>query len=211
MFHVEHLAEQLKTGAHALGISLQPDQVRSLADYLALLEKWNAKLNLVGPGTRETWADRHVLDSLAPSRWIGDDAAVVDVGSGAGLPGIPLAVVRPRARIVLVEPRVNRTAFLRNATAALGLKQVEIKTARAETVAERFSLVLGRAVAPPLEFAQLAAGLAADPGKMVLFSQDEPPPALGEWASREDWFDYQIHDQPRRAVGLYRLFHVEHR
>ena len=133
MFHVEQIPELLVREAPSIGAALKREQAELMAAHLALLWRWNAKLNLVGPGTIESWARRHALDSLSVVRWLPMSGIVLDVGSGAGFPGLPLAIVRPDLSVVLLEPRVNRVAFLRNAVAALGLGNVEIRGERAES------------------------------------------------------------------------------
>jgi 16S rRNA (guanine527-N7)-methyltransferase len=204
MFHVEQTADQLREGALGLGIALSEAQIAALLRYVELLGKWNAKLNLVGPGEERLWIDRHVLDSLTPLPWLSGSATVVDIGSGAGLPGLPLAAVLEGIQFTLVEPRANRVAFLRNALGFMGLRNVRVVEGRSEVVAERFPVALGRAVAEPLAYAALAVGLLQAEGRFVLFHQTDPPEVLGAIAERVAKRDYQIGRGPTRAIGLYR-------
>ncbi len=215
MFHVEQMAdplgELLARGAEDLGRSLSPAQARQLVDYLRLLDKWNAKLNLVGPGSLAEWAVRHVLDSLAPLPWVVSLSAgqrVLDIGSGAGLPGIPLAVAAPEIGFRLLEPRSNRVAFLQAVTAALKLANVKVHRGRAEDEVARYARVVGRAVAPPDDYAGLAGNCLASDGRFVLFHQQTPPERIGR-AELVEQRIYEIQGSPPRAVGLYRMFHVE--
>lgn len=206
---MEQLPDFLTSGAAALGVTLSSDQVSALVDYLNLLAKWNAKLNLVGPGTTADWAVRHVLDLLAPLPWLTAGQTVLDIGSGAGLPGIPLAVAAENTPFTLLEPRSNRVAFLQTAIAALRLKNAKVKRGRAEDEEEQVPFVVGRAVAPPEEYATLAAACLEPGGRFVLFHQQEPPEKL-PGAERIERRTYEIQGSQPRTVGLYRVFHVEH-
>jgi 16S rRNA (guanine527-N7)-methyltransferase len=199
---VEHLTDLLAQGARSLGLELDPDQLQALEQHLVLLAKWNAKLNLVGPGTLDAWAVRHTLDSLAAGEWLGNGANVVDVGSGAGFPGIPCAIARPAATLVLLEPRANRAAFLQNAIALTRLTNASVRVAKAEAEPRKFQLVLGRAVAPPLEWAAIATRLCAPGGGFVLFSSNELPERLGT-AERVSLKTYELPHEPSRSIALY--------
>ena len=177
---MEQLTELLLRGAAGLGLNLAPAQVDALKQHLALLERWNAKLNLVGPGTAASWAVAHTLDSLAVVPWIGVGDSVVDVGSGAGFPGVPCAITCPAATFALVEPRGNRAAFLQNVLAATGLRNAVVRNERAEGVAEGFRLVLGRAVAAADAWEMMASRLCGPGGGFALFTLADPPLLLGD-------------------------------
>jgi 16S rRNA (guanine527-N7)-methyltransferase len=116
--------------------------------YAGLLSTWGVERGLIGPREPARIWDRHVLNSAALAGGITEHADVVDVGSGAGLPGIPLALARPDLRIRLVEPMQRRAEFLREVLAALEL-EVEVLCARAEDVPPGSAdVVVARAVAP---------------------------------------------------------------
>ena len=185
-----------------LGLGLSSLQVQLLAGHLAYLERWNAKLNLVAAASPEMWARRHSLDSLAVAGWVPAGGDVVDVGSGAGFPGIPLAILGIAKRVVLLEPRQNRAAFLQNVVAGLGLNRVEVRCRRAEAEAERFDLVVGRAVAKPDAWASLASRICNSAGRFAFFSQSEPAPELGTGLMLEVR-RYLLPSEPERWVGLY--------
>lgn len=104
---------------------------------------------LIGPRESDRLWDRHVLNSVAPAELLPEGATVADVGSGAGLPGIPLALLRPDLRVVLVEPLLRRATFLEQAVEELGLgDRVEVVRSRAEDHNGRYDVVLSRALAP---------------------------------------------------------------
>ncbi|ANH37709.1 Ribosomal RNA small subunit methyltransferase G [Nocardioides dokdonensis FR1436] len=119
--------------------------------YAALLADAGVERGLIGPREVPRLWDRHVLNSAAVSTWIPEGARVCDIGSGAGLPGLVLALARPDVQVTLVEPLLRRTTFLDEAVALLGLtEQVEVVRARADALhGERlFDVVTSRAVAP---------------------------------------------------------------
>lgn len=122
--------------------------------YLDLLEQFNASMNLVGPMSQATMMRELILDSLAPlTVWPKPAARVVDVGSGAGLPGIPLAISRPDCEFMLVEPRKKRAQFLRIVAHRLDLKNVHVTESRIEdTGFEPFDIAISKAVFAPDEF-----------------------------------------------------------
>ena len=104
---------------------------------------------MIGPREADRLWDRHVLNSVAISGLTRADAELVDVGSGAGLPGIPLAVLRPDLRVTLLEPLLRRVTFLTETVAALGLAdRVRVVRGRAEEHDEQYDVIAARAVAP---------------------------------------------------------------
>jgi 16S rRNA (guanine527-N7)-methyltransferase len=137
--------------------------------YAELLAGPGVERGLLGPGEKSRIWDRHLLNSAAVAELIIADGEVIDLGSGAGLPGIVLAILLPRSTFTLVEPMERRTAFLGECVAELGLANVEIRRGRAEDLAGRIAAdtVTSRAVARLDRLAVLATGL-AKPGGQVL-------------------------------------------
>jgi 16S rRNA (guanine527-N7)-methyltransferase len=126
-----------------------------LAAYMDEIEFFNAAYSLVGSHTREDLAVRHILDSLAPLGVIrqllreGPSQALADLGSGAGLPGIPLAIALPEVQVTLIERMGKRAGFLRNTLAFLGLKNAALEETETEKApGGRFGLVTSRAFMP---------------------------------------------------------------
>ncbi|MBU2831981.1 MULTISPECIES: 16S rRNA (guanine(527)-N(7))-methyltransferase RsmG [Acidithiobacillus] len=120
------LRARLDAGLAALGLDhVDAEQRNLLVRYLALLQRWNATHNLTAVRDPLEMVPRHLLDSLAVLPYL-PAGAVVDIGSGAGLPGIPLAICRPAQPFTLVEPAAKRVAFLRHAVADLGLANVQV-------------------------------------------------------------------------------------
>lgn len=128
---MEHMVDLIERGGAELGVSLPAGASDRLARFLALIRKWNRGQNLTAVTEPVEMVSRHVLDSLAGLPWVRGER-VLDVGSGAGLPGIPLAVARPGWRIVLLDSRGKRIQFLRYVKQDLALDNVEIVQARFE-------------------------------------------------------------------------------
>ena len=126
------------------------DRVDRLHRYAELLSTVGIERGLVGPREQDRIWDRHLLNSAALAPLLPGTGSVLDVGSGAGLPGVPLALARPDLAVVLLEPLLRRATFLQEVVADLGLHNVRVRRARAEDVAgdERADTVVARAVAP---------------------------------------------------------------
>jgi len=150
--------QKLKAGAMKLGLELSPRQLEQFYIYYQELVDWNRRLNLTTITDYEEVQIRHFLDSLTVTlAWqqpIGSmDFCLIDVGTGAGLPGIPLKILWPDIRLVLLDSTAKKAVFLDHLKQKLGLDDVEIVVGRAEEVAhetqyrEKFDVVLSRAVA----------------------------------------------------------------
>lgn len=166
------LARLLKDGAGALGVELTERQHEQLLDYVALLAKWNAVYNLTAIRDPRQMLIQHILDSLSivphlPAR---AEATVLDVGSGGGLPGIVLAIVRPNWQITLNDIVHKKSAFQSQAKAELGLANLSVVTGRVESlrpgveVPKKFDLIVSRAFADLADFVTLARHLVAEGG-----------------------------------------------
>jgi len=162
------LAAQLADGVALLGLSLPPQTQQKLLDYLALLEKWNQAYNLTAVRDPAEMVSQHLLDCLAVVPHV-SAATILDVGSGAGLPGIPLALALPHAHVTLLDSSQKKTAFLRQAVIELGLGNVTVECARVErwSAPQPFGLVISRALSDLAEFALLAGHLVASDGILV--------------------------------------------
>ena len=141
-------AERLLTAAADIGIDLSGHQTTQLLSYLDLLEKWNHAYNLTAVRSRSEMFSRHLVESLAISPFI-SGKQVVDVGSGAGLPGIPLAIANPAVQYTLLDSNGKKSRFLLEVKRALMLANVEIETVRVESwlPTKRFDSVVTRAFA----------------------------------------------------------------
>lgn len=153
---MEDLKRLLLQGASQLGAPLSTKQLEEFANYLELIETWNRRTNLVGPANRRAIVARHFLDALSclKSGKLEEGLLVIDVGSGAGLPGIPIKIARPALRMTLLDSARKKVDFLAQVIQALRLENVRVTWGRAEDEAgkpaerDAYDVALARAVAP---------------------------------------------------------------
>lgn len=122
----------LVAGARAFGVKLSPDQIHPFRQYLDLLTFWNRRLNLTSIRDPELVVRRHFVDSLSIVPFLSGDGGILDVGSGAGFPGIPIKLALPGKAVHLVEPRRKRANFLRQVARELQLADVHVIERRME-------------------------------------------------------------------------------
>ena len=162
------LAGELKRGLDALELSLPEEAQAKLLQHVELVEKWNRVYNLTAVRDRNQMLPQHVLDSMAVLPHI-DGATLIDVGSGAGMPGIPLAIARPEMKVTLLEANHKKSTFLKQAVIELGLANAEVVNARVEAwgAPAPFDVVISRAFSDLGEFIALAGRLCADDGVLA--------------------------------------------
>ena len=165
----------LDSGCEALNIVLSEDQKNTLLRYVVLLEKWNKAYNLTAVRDSEEMISRHILDSLSILPSIQGET-LLDVGTGAGLPGIPLAIAHPVLAVTLLDSNSKKTRFLQQAKAELGLDNVMVVHGRVEQVelAQQFETVTARAFASMEEVAALA-GRHCQPAGCLLLMMGQAP------------------------------------
>jgi len=151
------LDQQLAQGCAELGLRVSADVQRKLLNYLALIAKWNRVHNLTAVRDSTKMVSAHLLDSLAVAPHL-EAHTILDVGSGAGLPGIPLALLWPHAQVTLLDSNHKKAAFLRQAVIELELKNAEVVNERVENwqPPHKFDLVISRAFSDLAEFLRLA-------------------------------------------------------
>ena len=149
-------AEMLTQGIDELGLDIPGATLRKLLDYLALIGKWNRVHNLTAVRKVSSMVSAHLLDSLAILPHL-DARFVLDVGSGAGLPGIPLALAWPGAHVTLLDSNQKKAAFLRQVVIELGIKNAEVVCQRVENwqSPQPLDLVISRAFSELSEFLRL--------------------------------------------------------
>lgn len=126
--------------------SLQDDEIKQLSNYLALLLRWNTRVNLTAVRDPKAILSRHFVESIAAARALPAGlTTLLDFGSGAGLPGIPIAICRPTLSVTLAESQSKKAAFLQEVVRTLGL-HARVHSARAETLKQQFDCVTLRAV-----------------------------------------------------------------
>jgi 16S rRNA (guanine527-N7)-methyltransferase len=145
-----------------------------LERYAALLEQWSARHNLVSWKSRRELVQRHLLDALAARDRLVGDGALLDVGSGAGLPGVPLLAASPRWRGVLLEPRLKRWSFLRHVVRELGLSAAVRRARFQEDSGEGgpFGLITARAIGAYPELLEWSRNHLAEDGRVLIWGTD---------------------------------------
>lgn len=163
------VADRILTGASTLGLELSANAGERMASHLLLIEKWNRVHNLTAVREPEQMVTLHVLDSLSLLPHLGAAASVVDVGTGPGFPGIPLAIARPDIRVTLLDSSHKKCTFLEQARTQLGLANVEVVCERVEQwkPAQRYDAVVSRAFAELTDFVAQASHLAAPGGRFL--------------------------------------------
>jgi 16S rRNA (guanine527-N7)-methyltransferase len=169
-----------------LGLEVQsPLVVSRIEQYLQLLVKWNRKINLTAEKESKDILNRHVFDSLQYSRAIEPGYRVMDIGSGAGFPGIPLKIIFPELKLVLVESQRKRCSFLETVVRDLEMDQVEVINARAEEISDtkedQFDAVVFRAVSESQACLLLGERFLAPGGRIIL--KKGPEESLNQLAS----------------------------
>ena len=167
------LRQRLGAGLAALRIDLPDDVVARLLDYLALLHRWNATYNLSAVRDPLEMVTRHLLDSLAVVPYV-LGATLADLGTGAGLPGIPLAIVAPERAVTLVDSNGKKTRFLRAAVRELRLANVSVAEARVEAVPGRFDCITARAFATLADMLAWGGHLLAPGGRWLALKGRHP-------------------------------------
>jgi 16S rRNA (guanine527-N7)-methyltransferase len=158
------VSQRLAAGVEALGLALAPAQLGALATLLAELAEWNTRMNLTA-----------IRDPLAVLPWL-RGLSIADVGSGAGFPGLPLAIADPDRRFCLIESTGKKAGFLRHMVEKLELPNVEVVQARAESYRpdRPYDAVIARALGPLAGFVRVAGHLAAKEGRLLAMKGKRP-------------------------------------
>lgn len=177
------LREVLASGCRALGLGPSAGQLDRLCDYLALLGKWNRAYNLTAVRDPAEMVTRHLLDSLAIAPLVTGER-LIDVGTGAGLPGVPLAILFPEREFHLLDSNGKKTRFLFQVKTALGLANMAVHHARVEThrPEQPFDAVLSRAFASLGDMAAGCTHLLAPGGRLLAMKGACPEAELAEIA-----------------------------
>lgn len=170
----KNLLRTLSEGAQAIGLSLGQKELDLFAAYYRELLLWNRRINLVSERSAREIVIRHFIDSLTPAPWISrPDGLLIDLGSGAGFPGIPLGIVLSELQLVLVEASRKKTSFLSHIVRTLGLKRVTVVRERIEALigqqalAGSFDTVLSRAAFKLPELVRMASFFLAPGGRLL--------------------------------------------
>jgi len=161
----------LENGAGKMGFSIEPDQIARFTTYAGELTHWSRKINLTTIRSPKEIAVKHFLDSAAPIGCIPAKASLLDVGSGAGFPGIPLKILVPTLSVTLVESSRKKVSFLKHIIRRLQLGKIEAVEGRVGEVSKdtRFDVILSRAVTNLASFIQMGSPLLARGGLMITY------------------------------------------
>ena len=151
----------------AAALSVFGDRIELARSYAAALARDSDTLGLLGPRELEILWSRHILNSAVVAQLVPAGKTVADVGSGAGLPGIPMAIAQPNAQFTLIEPMERRSDWLRSQVEELGLDNVEVLRARAEEVGSVYDIVTARAVSNLSKLLRLTVDLIRDGGELL--------------------------------------------
>ena len=172
----------LVDGLARLNLTLSPVTQQKLLDYVALVQKWNKVYNLTAVCDADKMLTHHLLDSLAVVPHVATAKTILDVGSGAGLPGIPLALALPHMHVTLLDSNHKKTAFLNQAVIELKLSNAEVICARVEKYQskEKFSVVVSRAFSDLPEFVKRAGRQVASGGTLLAMKGVHPTDEIAQ-------------------------------
>jgi 16S rRNA (guanine527-N7)-methyltransferase len=212
-----HLARQLDAGARALGLVLTEAAVATLLAYLGLLKKWNAAYNLTAVRSLDDMVSRHLLDSLALAPHLSGER-FIDVGSGAGLPGVPLAICFPDRHFALLDANGKKTRFLFEVKTRLQISNIAIHQTRVETFTadSPYDGVLSRAFASLPDMAAACSHLLSPTGRFLALKGQYPEEelaALKGLLAAPDVIPLSVPgiDEPRHLVVFSDRAPVKHR
>ena len=196
----EEFEALLKTRASELGLEKFP--LTGLGVYLSELDRWRRRVNLTGKLTARQLTE-HALEALLPLDLIAHGERVVDIGSGAGFPGLPIALARPDLEVSLVEPRAKRTAFLRHVARSLKLSRVRVLESRIEEVGgQTFGCATTRAVGGFAKWLGNAAFI--EPGGLLMAWTTDPEGVGTQLPGFRLERVLPVAGSARRAVAVYR-------
>ena len=186
-FDRNSLSQVLAEGIAEMQLEVSPEQQGRLMDYLALMFKWNSVYNLTSLRDPMQMVTHHLLDSLAAVPAFVQANNVLDVGSGGGLPGIVLAIVRPDMKVSMIDTVHKKTAFLTQVKAELGLANVTVYTMKVQEleVSDKFDVITSRAFADLSDFVNWSSHLLAEGGRYIALKgvapEDERQRLPAEW------------------------------
>ncbi len=191
------LIQPLAAGIKQLDLIASVSTQEKLLDYLDLIQKWNKTFNLTALRNTEKMLTHHVLDSLAVTPYVANAENLLDVGSGAGLPGIPLALVLPQLAVTVLDSNQKKTSFLKQAVIHLGLKNVTVVCSRLETYQpqQKFTQIISRAFSDLNPFITLSARLMNPGGHWLAMKGVLPTEEMARLSSA-----FQIHQAERLWV-----------
>ena len=163
----------------AMGVEVSKKEMEALSAYLILLDKWNAVYNITSVTPKSKWVSTHLYDSCSIISLI-PEGSLLDIGTGGGFPGLPIAILQPQREVFLLDRSHKKTAFLRQAIIELGIKNVTVETTRIERYkpAAQFSVIVSRAFSELRLFVQMASKFCKPDGVLVAMKGQYPTAEL---------------------------------
>lgn len=173
--------DELVSGLSSLALPIEDSQLEQLLNFLLLIEKWNKAYNLTAIRNRQDMVALHLLDSLAIAPYISGRRAI-DIGTGAGLPGIPLAIYMPEVSFTLLDSNSKKTRFVQQAVLELGLKNVSVCHSRVENYQpeQLYDVITTRAFAELSEIMKLTSHLLHKDGVLLAMKAQNPELELAD-------------------------------
>jgi 16S rRNA (guanine527-N7)-methyltransferase len=202
--------KKIEEGAARMGVRLGPEQLKQLGRHVDLMLKWNKSVNLTAITDPDEVAEKHVLDSLAIAPVL-PSGSFLDAGTGAGFPGIPVAIARPELEVVLVDSVQKKVAFLKSALAELRLPKVKAYAIRLEGNPSREELprvhaAVARACASPEEWLRLAEHYVLPAGVAIcmLGPSDPAPHKVGSMTLKQELAYALPYSGSQRRLAIYK-------
>ncbi len=175
----EHI--KLESGIARLGLDVPSGAVDDLCSYMVLLKEWSATYNLIAPRERDFLLARHVLDSLSIAKWL-QDGSLLDVGTGAGLPGLPLAMVKPEMQVTLLDSGGKKIRFIRHVGRSLKIANIHPLHQRVEDLDQDqpFANITSRAFGSLKAFAEATRSCANASSRLLAMKGTRPDKELEE-------------------------------
>lgn len=182
------LTDAIIAGGRAMGFDISTAQAEALTRLLSELDRWNQRINLTAIRDVQEMVAGHILDSLVVRRFL-QGPRVLDIGTGAGFPGLPLAVVEPDLEFVLLDSNGRKIGFVRHMIGELGLTNVEAVKSRAEDYQPdaRFDTVIARALASIPRLVELSSHLVGEDGQLLALKGRHPADELDAIQSSPEW------------------------
>ncbi len=185
----------LSSGAERFGLHLSDDMIVSFLLYMDELQEWNKKINLTAITLEEEILTKHLLDSIAPAPYLLKGASVLDLGSGAGFPGIPLKIVRPDLRVTLLDSSRKKIHFQKHVVRILNLSEINTVEGRAEDIAKShpdmlhcYDAALSRAFSSLRAFIEMGKPFLKNTGSWIGF---KGPAGAAELSELKPWLDQE--------------------
>jgi len=172
---------KLESGVTRLGLDVPANVIDNLITYMELLKEWSATYNLIAPRERDFLLARHVLDSLSIATWL-NEGSLLDVGTGAGLPGLPLAIVKPDMQVTLLDSAGKKIRFIRHVGRSLKITNIHPLHQRMEDLdqGQTFANITSRAFASLKAFAEASRSCADESTRLLAMKGTHPQKELEE-------------------------------